>query len=153
MKYRKLRIAWSVAWGVVTVLLVALWVRSYWSAPALFGIGTTPNYFMIGVEREIVALRGEPDLLQAFSAKRWQSQSFPVMADTPKFGFMGFYYTASSDIGMQLRFPIYLMTIITICVANIPWRWWRFEKFSIRALLIATTLTAIGLGLIVWLTQ
>jgi len=29
MKYRKLRIAWSVAWGVVCLLLVALWVRSY----------------------------------------------------------------------------------------------------------------------------
>src|SRR5690349_16513123 len=31
MKYRKLRLAWSVAWGVVAVLLCILWVRSYWS--------------------------------------------------------------------------------------------------------------------------
>ena len=29
MKYRKLRIAWSVAWGIVAVLLCVLWVRSY----------------------------------------------------------------------------------------------------------------------------
>ena len=29
IKHRRLRIAWSVAWGVVAVLLVALWVRSY----------------------------------------------------------------------------------------------------------------------------
>src|SRR3954469_25199078 len=29
MKYRKLRIAWSVGWGVSAVLLMALWVRSY----------------------------------------------------------------------------------------------------------------------------
>ena len=29
MKHRKLRIAWSVAWGIVAVLLIALWVRSY----------------------------------------------------------------------------------------------------------------------------
>jgi hypothetical protein len=29
MKHRKLRIAWSVAWGLAAVLLVALWVRSY----------------------------------------------------------------------------------------------------------------------------
>jgi hypothetical protein len=29
MNYRKLRIAWSVGWGVLTVLLIALWVRSY----------------------------------------------------------------------------------------------------------------------------
>src|SRR5262245_26259149 len=30
MKFRKLRIAWSVAWGVVALLLAGLWVRSYW---------------------------------------------------------------------------------------------------------------------------
>jgi hypothetical protein len=28
-KYRKLRIAWSVGWGIVAVLLVVLWARSY----------------------------------------------------------------------------------------------------------------------------
>src|SRR4051812_46809034 len=30
MKYRKLRIAWSVGWGVACVLLIVLWVRSFW---------------------------------------------------------------------------------------------------------------------------
>ena len=30
MRYRKLRIAWSVAWGLLAVILIALWVRSYW---------------------------------------------------------------------------------------------------------------------------
>jgi hypothetical protein len=30
MKYRKLRIACSVGWGVVAVLLIMLWLRSYW---------------------------------------------------------------------------------------------------------------------------
>ena len=30
MRFRKLRIAWLVAWGVACVLLVVLWVRSYW---------------------------------------------------------------------------------------------------------------------------
>jgi hypothetical protein len=29
-RFRKLRIAWSVGWGVVCLLLIALWVRSYW---------------------------------------------------------------------------------------------------------------------------
>jgi hypothetical protein len=29
MKFRKLRIAWSVGWGLLAVLLVVLWVRSY----------------------------------------------------------------------------------------------------------------------------
>ena len=29
MKHRKLRIAWSVFWGLAAVLLIVLWVRSY----------------------------------------------------------------------------------------------------------------------------
>ena len=29
MKYRKLQISWSVAWGLAGILLFALWVRSY----------------------------------------------------------------------------------------------------------------------------
>src|SRR5690349_16362953 len=29
MKYRKRRIAWSVVWGLLAVLLCVLWVRSY----------------------------------------------------------------------------------------------------------------------------
>src|SRR5690348_9197803 len=36
MKYRDLRIAWSVLWGVVAVLLILLWVRSYSRLDALF---------------------------------------------------------------------------------------------------------------------
>ena len=36
MNYRELRIAWSVGWGLVAVLLCALWVRSYWWADALW---------------------------------------------------------------------------------------------------------------------
>jgi hypothetical protein len=30
MKYRKLRIAWSVGWGVLAVAVCVLWVKSYW---------------------------------------------------------------------------------------------------------------------------
>src|SRR4051812_42476544 len=29
MRFRKLRIAWSVFWGLAAVLLIVLWVRSY----------------------------------------------------------------------------------------------------------------------------
>src|SRR4051794_2870734 len=30
MRFRKLRIAWSMFWGLACVLLIVLWVRSYW---------------------------------------------------------------------------------------------------------------------------
>src|SRR3954451_3787256 len=30
LRFRKLRIAWSVFWGLACVLLILFWVRSYW---------------------------------------------------------------------------------------------------------------------------
>jgi hypothetical protein len=45
MKHRKLRIAWSVAWGIVVVLLIALWVRSYWIADIVYYRPTTTTMF------------------------------------------------------------------------------------------------------------
>ena len=35
MRFRKLRIAWSVVCGVTCVLLIGLWVRSYWKMDIL----------------------------------------------------------------------------------------------------------------------
>src|SRR4051812_4134346 len=35
MEYLKLRIAWSVVWAVAAVLLMVLWVRSYWRSDTL----------------------------------------------------------------------------------------------------------------------
>src|SRR4051794_25226064 len=37
MKFRKLRIAFSVACGIACVLLVVLWIRSYWWHDAVYG--------------------------------------------------------------------------------------------------------------------
>src|SRR5690348_12392415 len=46
MKHRKLRIAWSVVWGTVAVLLVALWVRSYWRWDQI-AYGASQHVFMV----------------------------------------------------------------------------------------------------------
>src|SRR5689334_14765186 len=35
-RFRKLRIAWSVTWGVAAVLVCVLWVRSYWRVYSLY---------------------------------------------------------------------------------------------------------------------
>src|SRR5690348_8525325 len=35
MRFRKLRIAWSVVWGLAAVLLIVFWVRSYWHVDVL----------------------------------------------------------------------------------------------------------------------
>src|SRR5262245_43262799 len=58
MRYRKLRIAWSVFWGAVAVLLLVLWVRSFyiadviqWSVTRWFGLQFTSTQGQLDVRR------------------------------------------------------------------------------------------------------
>src|SRR5689334_2821902 len=48
MKYRKVRIAWSAAWGVAAVLLVVLWVRSYYVVDRFVRINASCQVEMVG---------------------------------------------------------------------------------------------------------
>src|SRR6185369_12347607 len=43
MKFRNLRIAWSLVWGVVALLLLIMWVRSY-SARSTLEVLVTPTH-------------------------------------------------------------------------------------------------------------
>src|SRR5262245_7567786 len=58
MKYRKLRIAWSVAWGVIAVLLCVLWVRSYWWMDAAFRASATNVVHVTSLSGEIILTAG-----------------------------------------------------------------------------------------------
>src|SRR3954452_16583681 len=44
LRRTKLRIAWSVFWGVACVLLIVLWVRSYWRREVIARM--TPGIFL-----------------------------------------------------------------------------------------------------------
>jgi hypothetical protein len=61
MRFRKLRIAWSVGWGVACVQLIVLWVRSYWWVDGFganlgprfsVGVGSAPGAFGVGFYTE-----------------------------------------------------------------------------------------------------
>src|ERR1700749_4721008 len=59
VRFRKLQIAWSVAWGVVAVLLVALWVRSYWCDDTLFLMTRDDKTFAIASDRDAIRASGQ----------------------------------------------------------------------------------------------
>jgi hypothetical protein len=70
MKHRKLRIAWSVAWGIVAALLVALWVRSYASRDILTWQITAEHWLIVESMRGMVS-----GMSTIFGSKRrWQTQ-------------------------------------------------------------------------------
>jgi len=84
MKYHKLRIAWSVVWGIAYLLLIA-------------GASEVPS--VIEFKNEVI------------------------------------------------RLPYFLLVALSAAAVAVPWLRWRF---SLRTLLIATTLVAVGLGWIVY---
>jgi hypothetical protein len=149
MRFRKLRIAWSVMCGIACVLLIVLWVRSYsvvdfWSLPitAQYSItlGSVPGEIPIGIT-------GYADTtathLITVPTEKWQTEATTVPS-----ALFGGITRVERDV--QVWVPSWFLVASTAAFAIVPWLRWRF---SLRTLLIATTLVAVLLGLIVWLAR
>ena len=142
MKYRKLRIAWSVAWGLVAALLVVLWVRSHWRLDALF-IKNLGN---------IVSSRGELCFSCSIS---WSPTTNMTEHQLGPFKTMSLPYSdkhVQAGKGAGWAIPIWIPLALAGALLPIPWMSWRW-RFSLRTLLIATTLVAVVLGLVVWASR
>jgi hypothetical protein len=145
MKYRKLRIAWSVAWGVVAVLLCVLWVRSYWQSDSIISAagpaarGVRATIFNGHIELDSATYYAGPPRIE------WRldesSELAPVFFSKTR---KGFAWDRQYSV-----VPIWLPLIVAGAFAITPYIRWS-NRFSLRALLIATTLVAVVLGLIVW---
>jgi hypothetical protein len=151
MKYRKLRIAWSVGWGALAALLIALWVRSYSqhdvieSPMYVIRFGSTSGSLYIC--RSYVGIFAAPQ-----PGRSWQVYSHS--ATPPETNFI--YFSRSNPVPSvpagwptthtELHVATWLLTAIAILAAISPWARWRF---SLRTLLIATTLVAVTLALAV----
>jgi hypothetical protein len=121
---RALRIAWSVAWGIMAVLVVAAWVRSYWSRDRIV-------FAQIVIESHTGQMQ-----IQAGDDETFVT-AFPPYP------------------GLKLRdgtlwMPHRDSVLLFVTLAAIPWA---PSIFTRRTILIATTLVAVGLGLIVWLAR
>jgi len=146
MSYRKLRIAWSVAWGVVAVLLCVLWVRSY------YGYDTFTGHNGWGVLADSCNGRFGIALFQRGDLQHPMTNgiSFEAIPGTddwwPK-GTFGFG-TKIGDCDLPFHFaPYWFPFSFAATFAAAPWLRWHF---SLRTLLIAVTLVALLLGLVVW---
>jgi hypothetical protein len=147
MKHRKLRIAWSVAWGIVAVLLIALWVRSYWRFDVVYCPASRP--MLANSAFGVIKLDFENDAIMGWEP-RLQWKSFPLDKSHVK---RSWWWTSDGSITV-VSFPIWpaiLLSAFSIATSWTPWIRWP-KRFSLRTLLIATALIAIGLGLIVWAT-
>jgi hypothetical protein len=149
MRFRKLRIAWSVMCGISSVLLIVLWVRSYsWHDTVMFEKATRTTaagwnrgelFFVTSVLPENINFTFPTDF-------RFQHEE-PDYEHPIGDAHLGFQLTSMPG-GLFLLVPFWFATIGSIVCSAVPRLRWS-KRFSLRTLLIATTLVAVGLGLIV----
>jgi hypothetical protein len=177
MRFRKLRIAWSVGCGILCVLLIVLWIRSYYRVGFLFWHPTKTLQF------DVTSISGglstsacdDPELL--LDKLVWRLNSVPLQEDLrSKSTSLGSRWSFQSDpqakhfhcrilgfkcifnstpraqhFDFSLTVPFWFLVLASAAAMATPWLQWLRPRFSLRTLLIATTLVAVVLGAIVWL--
>jgi|SRR4051794_11199285 hypothetical protein len=145
MRFRKLQIAWSVFCGVACVLLVALWMRSQktcdllstrdadgWTKTTLCSSHGTLEFYRA---RDDVA--GSPN---GWTYARIDDCNPPTQSFRFKF----------ASAWKLIQIPDWLPLMFCTASAIGPWLRWRF---SIRTILIATTLIALALSWICYVSR
>ncbi len=155
MKHRKLRIAWSVAWGIAALLIASLWVRSCWNVDLInIRIGQTSHLSLGSLPG---ACAGNLSNLDAGDNERswWyviDTESRRITGFDDDQEFAGIWGRFEFDWALAITLPDWFMIVTALAISAVPWLAWSC-RFSVRAFLIATTLVAVGLGMIVWLAR
>jgi hypothetical protein len=144
MSFRKLRIAWSMFWGLICVLLIVLWVRSYWWSDVVQVIAPT-------CDARADSANGGTTISVFFDSDRevgyeWNRNSYrhnTAMRPPNATWKFDIYMTRR---GLDASLPHWFYLLLTSLVAAAAW----IRRFTLRTLLIATTLVAVVLGLIVY---
>lgn len=145
---RVLRITASAFFGLVTVALIVLWVRSFTSydyaqLPVgnnnVYSASTLPGGIIFRISRLPNHWRPPKD------RSLWNLGSGPVVpGDLRKRQFRLRTETPSTS---ELVLPLWFFSAITAALAAAPWLPYA-NRYRLRTLLISTTLFAIALGLI-----
>jgi hypothetical protein len=134
-RFRGLRIAWTVAFGLLCLLLIVLWVRSYWWLDFAYYQYSASNCFRAIFHEGQVLFLTEASPGQANDLTRGSIRH------------QGFDSTAWNVV------PFWIFPIIAGLLATAPWiRQWKW-RFSLRTLLIVTTLVALALGAAVYFSR
>jgi hypothetical protein len=151
---RGLKITWTVFCGIACLLLIVLWVRSYWRVDTVRLNATANRVLQVSVA---------PGRLLVVSADRspgWLPDH--VSADDFRDMVLSQHFATESlrplsyDECLEMKFPgnhtfpFWTIVFATSILAITPWLPWWSHRFSLRTLLIATTLLCVVLGLAVW---
>jgi hypothetical protein len=146
---RHLRLCWSFGCAITFVLLSVLWVRSYWLIERIDVVIESEDTDLSGISLISVCGRSTLDVTYVTTDGELgiEYYSYPPDPDVEYLGIGRVLFIKKPQPGWLVSVPYWLsMSFITI-LAVAPWLSCRFR---IRTLLIATTLVAMGLGLIVY---
>jgi hypothetical protein len=144
-----LRIAVTALSLTACVLLIALWVRSYRWEDYLSVNLPGSRVFIFHSWIGGTAWRWERDEMP----KLWNKERMliaPILQDlggVPPDWTEGFVGVLQGGRGVVV--PYFALVTVFAFVAAAPWIDWS-QSFSLRTLLIATTLIAVGLGVVIW---
>jgi hypothetical protein len=145
VNYRNLRIACSVLCGIVAVLLVLLWIRSYSISDKI--------HIPIFGSQTITSVRGTFSVTlgsKTFQGWGWEWKSIPIDEMMPVAGLGRSWSFRSNPLHMYLLFPHRYSVLIFTVFSLLPW--YR-GRFSVRALLTVITLVCFALGVAIWLSR
>jgi hypothetical protein len=138
---RGLRIAWSVWWGILCVLLMVLWVRSHSRFDRVFKI--LPDARIYSIDSEEGGVRFNITYFRAASLESSWGFSSRMLA-LPE---AAIFDSMWGSTWHSMSVPHLLVVLVSVTLTALPWM---RRAFSLRTLLLATTLIAVVLGLVVW---
>src|SRR5262245_59653532 len=131
------RIAWSASCGIVVVLLMALWIRSYWWRDQPQG-ELFSWWYVVGSRsghvHASIGERGNPPIPAAIHHVRMSDAHEPPSFLKVRLGFATHYLPGG---GRYVQCPHWFVVSLAVLFAALPW--FRY-RFTTRIMLIATTI-------------
>jgi hypothetical protein len=162
MRFRKLRIAWTVVCGLAGAATIALWIHSYWAR----------DFCYVTIGKRFVLLQSVGGEV-GFSSAPWMVDpiAWSVRSDDaqPLLSLWESTWSGSNrpngiDLGWKFRWrkteavagtayiatlPHWFPLLLLAALAVLPWTGLKW-RFGLRAMLVAVTLVALGLGLVAY---
>ena len=141
---RRLRTAASVFFAVLTMALCVLWVRSYWRVDYIRYTGSSVT--TIGYRQGRLCFARVKLLHHAGWYHGWEADSLPITI--PRNPYSQFHWSLGPQFA-NARIPFWLPILLCWLPITAQWMPRPSYRFSLRTMLIATTLLAVVLGLVV----
>jgi hypothetical protein len=152
---RYLRIAFSATCLIACVLLIVLWVRSFWLLDGVWiRYSQVPDRSVrLFTERGslVVDPRNNTGMVTIYYEHHRVQDANAGFPDDSGRNPSRWWFQLLRWGGEPMYFmPLWFLSVIVGSAAAVPWISWS-KCFSLRTLLIATTLVAVVLGLAAWL--